>query len=123
MCTQLLHTGMKRTSVRQFRANLADLIDQDEPIIVTRHGRAAAVLYPLRNVRAVPTEVRRNVVESIAREFEVDPDDEIVERFKRDVDRTLIRENLLRPAEERLRALQAMQELHDELRDAAQRAG
>lgn len=114
---------MKRTSVRELRANLADLIDQDEPIVITRHGRAAAVLYPLRNVRAVPTEVRRNVVELVAREFEVDPDDEIIERYKRDVDRTLIRENLRRTAEERVRALEAMQELHDELRDAAQRAG
>lgn len=114
---------MKSVPIREFRANLAELLEQDDPVVVTRHGRPAAVVYPLKHMRSVPADVRRAVVESVAREFDVQPDDdEIIERFKRDVDRTLIRENLCRRPEERIAALQAMQELHDELREAAHRA-
>ena len=42
----------------------------------------------------------------------------MVERYKEDVDRTLIRENLRRSPEERLRALQKLQEFANELRRA-----
>lgn len=46
-------------------------------------------------------------------------DDPVVTAYKRDIDRTLLRQNLSRTAEERVRALQALSELADE----AQRAG
>ena len=42
----------------------------------------------------------------------------IVELYKRDVDRTLIRENLRKSPEERLRALQDLQQFADEVRNA-----
>lgn len=42
----------------------------------------------------------------------------IVELYKRDVDRTLIRENLRKSPEERLRALQDLQRFADEVRNA-----
>ena len=44
--------------------------------------------------------------------------DPIVERYKLDVDRTLIRENLRKSHEERLLTLQRMQGFVDELRAA-----
>lgn len=113
---------MKSAPIREFRANLAGIIEQDEPVIVTRHGRAAAVVYPLKNLRNVPAEVRNEIAEAVAREFAAEPQDEIIERYKKDVDRTLIRENLKRTPEESLRALEAMQALHDELRKAAGRS-
>jgi hypothetical protein len=40
--------------------------------------------------------------------------DAVIARYKQDVDRTLIRENLKRTPEERLRALQELQRLADE---------
>ena len=110
---------MNRVAIREFRANLADLLEQDEPVIVTRHGKAAAVLYPLKNVQHVPVEVRREIVEAVARDYAVHDDDEVITRYKRDVDRTLIRENLRRTPEERLRALEALQQLQNELRTTA----
>jgi hypothetical protein len=47
--------------------------------------------------------------------YAVDP---IVEVYKRDVDRTLIRENLRRTPEERIRRLENLQEFAAELRRA-----
>lgn len=46
-------------------------------------------------------------------------DDPVVAAYKRDIDRTLLRENLAKTAEERVGALQALSRLADE----AQRAG
>jgi hypothetical protein len=51
------------------------------------------------------------------RRLEPDP---VIEAYKRDIDRTLIRENLKRSIEERLEALIDLQRLADELRRAGQ---
>jgi prevent-host-death family protein len=52
---------MKTTSIREFRSRVAELIDGDEPVLVTRHGKNAAVLYPLRDPSKIPMEVRRKL--------------------------------------------------------------
>lgn len=44
--------------------------------------------------------------------------DPVIEAYKKDVDRTLIRENLKKSHEERVLALEAMLELVDEVRRA-----
>jgi len=44
--------------------------------------------------------------------------DPVVELYKRGVDRTLIRENLKRSPEERLRALQELQRFAEDIRNA-----
>ena len=49
---------------------------------------------------------------------EVDGDDPVIEFYKRGVDRTLIRENLRRSPEERIRALEALQRFAAEVRRA-----
>ena len=49
---------------------------------------------------------------------ETDGPDPVVEFYKRGVDRTLIRENLRRSPEDRLRALQALQRFATEVRRA-----
>lgn len=46
----------------------------------------------------------------------------VIERYKRAVDRTLIRANLQRTPEERLRNLMALQRFAEELRAAGKRA-
>lgn len=48
--------------------------------------------------------------------------DPVVEAYKRDVDRTLLRENLRKTPEERVRALMALQRLADEARRAGRAA-
>jgi len=113
---------MKRLSVREFRNDLAAALDRAEPALITRHGRAIAAVYPLRNIERVPLEVRRSIVDSVSREFGTRPhwpsSSPVIERYKRDVDLTLIRENLRRSPEERLKALQALQSFAAELRRA-----
>lgn len=56
---------MKTTSVREFRSRVAELIDSDEPVLVTRHGKNAAVLYPLHDPKKIPIEVRRRLFRDI----------------------------------------------------------
>jgi len=53
------------------------------------------------------------------RVFDLDP---VVEAYKKDVDRTLLRENLRRTPDERLRALVDLQRFADELRRAGREA-
>jgi prevent-host-death family protein len=108
-------------SVRQFRNALADALEASAPVVVTRHGRPVAVVYSLAHPAAVPMEIRRSIIDAFGHELRARPRwpaSPVVERYKQDVDRTLIRENLQRTPEERLRALQELQELADELRGA-----
>ena len=56
---------MKTTSVREFRNHVAELIDSDEPVLVTRHGKHAAVLYPLHDPEQIPIEIRRRLLRDI----------------------------------------------------------
>jgi hypothetical protein len=49
------------------------------------------------------------------------PPDPVIEAYKKDVDRTLIRENLKRSPEERARNLMALQRVAEELRKAGRR--
>jgi len=48
--------------------------------------------------------------------------DPVIEAYKRDVDRTLLRENLRRSVEERIEALMRVQQLVEEFRGAARHA-
>jgi prevent-host-death family protein len=52
---------MKTTSLRDFSTRIAELVDDDEPVLVTRDGKAAAVLYPLRDPKKLPLEIRRQL--------------------------------------------------------------
>lgn len=48
--------------------------------------------------------------------------DPVIEAYKKDIDRTLLRENLKRTPEERLCQLMELQRFAEELRDAGRRA-
>jgi len=52
-------------------------------------------------------------------EFEPDP---VIEAYKKDIDRTLLRENLRLTVEERFRNLEALQEFAEEMRRAVKEA-
>ena len=109
-------------SVREFRKNLARTLEGGDSVVVTRHGRSVAIVYPLAHPESVPLEVRRTIVNHVGGHLAARPrwpaSSLVVERYKRDVDRTLIRENLRRSPEERLRALQSLQQFAGELRRA-----
>jgi len=49
------------------------------------------------------------------------PVDPVIEAYKKDVDRTLLRENLRRSVEERLRDLMRLQRFAEEWREAAKK--
>ena len=50
-----------------------------------------------------------------------DDPDPVIEAYKKDIDRTLLRENLRRTPDERLQALMELQRFARELREAATR--
>ena len=52
---------MKTATIREFRSNFAKLIASDESVLVTRHGKPAAVVYPLRDPKKIPLELRRKL--------------------------------------------------------------
>src|SRR6266852_2344126 len=110
---------MHRTSVRDFRANIADLLERDDAVLITRHGKNVAIVYPLRRPSELPLEVRQSIVDGVGSQLHVRPiwqASPVIEQYKRDVDRTLIRENLRRTPEQRLLALKELQRFAKELR-------
>lgn len=59
---------MKTATIREFRSNIAELIAGEESVLVTRHGKPAAVVYPLGNPASIPIEVRRRLYLAMAGE-------------------------------------------------------
>ncbi len=61
--------GVKKATIREFRSNIAELISGDESVIVTKHGKPAAVVYPLSDPAKIPLEVRRKLYLAMAGEI------------------------------------------------------
>jgi len=60
---------MKTATIREFRSNIAELIAGDESVLVTKHGRPAAVVYPLTDPAKIPLEVRRKLFLAMSNEI------------------------------------------------------
>jgi len=60
---------MKTATIREFRSNFAKLIASDESVLVTRHGKPTAVVYPLRDPKKIPLELRRKLYLAMADEI------------------------------------------------------
>ena len=60
---------MKRATIREFRSNIAELIAGDESVLVTKHGKPAAVVYPLGDPKKIPIDVRRKLYLAMAGEI------------------------------------------------------
>jgi prevent-host-death family protein len=60
---------MKTATIREFRSNIAELIAGEDSVLVTKHGKPAAVVYPLRNPKNVPVEIRRKLYQAMARDI------------------------------------------------------
>lgn len=52
---------MKTTTIREFRSKIAKLLASDDSILVTRHGKPAAVVFPLNDPKKIPPEIRRKL--------------------------------------------------------------
>ena len=60
---------MKTATIREFRSNIAELLAGDESVLVTKHGKPAAVVYPLNNPKELPLEIRRKLYLAMAGEI------------------------------------------------------
>ena len=60
---------MKTATIREFRSNIAELIAGEESVLVTKHGKPAAVLYPLGDPTKIPLEIRRRLYLAMAGEI------------------------------------------------------
>lgn len=68
--------------VREFRESLADYIDGDEPVTVTRHGRRVGVFIPTRGDRAEAIAAYRAATDKLHAlmvEHGIDEDDVVAE--------------------------------------------
>jgi prevent-host-death family protein len=67
---------MKTTTIREFRSNIAELLAGDESVLVTKHGKPAAVVYPLNDPKKLPIEIRRKLYlamsEDIAKQLDAE---------------------------------------------------
>ncbi len=53
------------TGVREFRGRATQLLGGEDLVFVTRHGKLASLVVPMRDPRALPVEVRRELLERI----------------------------------------------------------
>ncbi|HET6516539.1 MAG TPA: hypothetical protein VFG09_15405 [Thermodesulfovibrionales bacterium] len=62
---------MKVATVREFRDKATSLLKEEEPILVTRHGRVTGLYLPVEHPESFPVELRKDVLvrlgESISR--------------------------------------------------------
>ncbi|MCL5985973.1 MAG: type II toxin-antitoxin system Phd/YefM family antitoxin [Actinobacteria bacterium] len=53
---------MKVTSIRDFRDKATAYFKEDEPILITRHGKVAGLYIPLEDADSIPLEVRKELL-------------------------------------------------------------
>ncbi|MEA2464447.1 MAG: Antitoxin Phd YefM, type toxin-antitoxin system [Acidobacteriota bacterium] len=77
---------MKTATIREFRSNIAELIAGDESVLVTKHGKPTAVVYPLNDPKKVPMEVRRKLYLAMSGEIarQLDAQDVSEEQIERE---------------------------------------
>lgn len=79
---------MKITSVRDFRNKATTYLKAEEPVLITRHGKAAGLLLPLQNPEHLPVDLRRELLarfgEYLSKSLEAKgiSEKEILEHFK-----------------------------------------
>jgi len=57
--------GASRVGVREFRAGLADFVDSEEPVAVTRHGHTVGYFIPVKTDRAADVAALKAVGEKL----------------------------------------------------------
>jgi len=56
-------------SVREFRSEMADMLEGDTPILITSHGHAKAMVYPLEKAKDLPMDVKRDAFRILAQQI------------------------------------------------------
>ena len=109
---------------RNTREHIRRLRETGRPEVLTVNGRAALVVYDAAAYQEIADrlerrERHRGVAASESTTLEADA---VVVAYKRDVDRTLLRENLRRTVQQRVENLMALQQLASEARRAGDAA-
>ena len=109
---------------RKTREHIRRLRETGRPEVLTVNGRAELVVYDAAAYQEIADrlerrERRRGVAASESTTLEADA---VVVAYKRDVDRTLLRENLRRTVQQRVENLMALQQLASEARRAGDAA-
>lgn len=109
---------------RRTREHIRRLRETGRPEVLTVNGRAELVVYDAETYQEIADVFHGRPRISVAAaakptEAELDP---VVEAYKRDVDSTLLRENLRRTVQERVDNLLALQRLASEARRAGDAA-
>lgn len=61
-------TTMKIATVKEFRNRATKLLRSVEPLLITRHGKAAGLYIPLSDAEALPFELRKELQQSLDKE-------------------------------------------------------
>lgn len=56
-------------SIREFRGELSGVLDGKKPILLTSHGHAKAMIYPLEAGAEVPMDVKRDAFQILAQQI------------------------------------------------------
>ncbi|MEO8479350.1 MAG: helix-turn-helix transcriptional regulator [Gemmatimonadota bacterium] len=110
--------AMARRQAKLTQQQLAERAGTSQPAVarLERGGGSPSLATVRRLLDAAGFDLR---VELVARSTYQDP---VVEAYKRDVDRTLLRENLRKTVDRRLRDMEAFRKDAEELRVAVQRS-
>ena len=73
-----------KVGIREFRAGLADFVDADSPVAVTRHGQTVGYFIPVKQDRAADAAALRAAGEKLDTLLQLAEGDvdEMVEEFK-----------------------------------------
>lgn len=80
---------MRLATVKEFRDKATAMLHSTDPILITRHGKAAGLYIPLEDVDSLPLELRKElqtaIAESVRRSLEAKgiTEEEILEDFER----------------------------------------
>jgi PHD/YefM family antitoxin component YafN of YafNO toxin-antitoxin module len=109
---------------RRTREHIRRLRETGRPEVLTVNGQAELVVYDAETYQEMADELQRRQrypAAKSAKSVLLVPD-RVIEVYKRDVDRTLLRENLRRTVQERVDNLVALQDLAFEARRAGDAA-
>lgn len=62
---------MRVSGVRDFRNHAPRLLAGEEVVFVTRHGKLAGIVVPVKKPRALPLELRKDLLETLGRAVSV----------------------------------------------------
>jgi len=105
---------------RRTREHIRRLRETGRPEVLTVNGRAELVVYDAETYQEIADDLERRT--GYPREMADTPEDlaadAVAEVYRKDVDRTLLRQNLRRTVQERVDGLVALQQLASEARRA-----